>query len=445
MASSSGMSGEVPDEINVGLMGLGVVGTGVAAHILGKASFLAAVTGRNVNLKKVLVRDITRARDIDLPSGLLTTNAEDILADAEIHIVVEVIGGTDPVENHLKQALAAGKHIVTANKEVMAKSGPELLALARKNSANILFEASVGGGIPIVGCLMNELAANDIRSIRSIINGTTNYILTRMANERTSFDQALGEAQGLGYAEADPTNDIEGIDAAYKLTILASLAYRQPFQSADVYCEGISRLEPQDFRYAQELGYAIKSLAIANLDDGAVQLRVYPALVPSEHMLAKVDGVYNAVEVDGSLCGKVLFHGMGAGREPTTSAVVGDLIEVVRKMDSQSRSSVSQEWAGPGNGAALTVRPIGDLQARYYIRLDVADNPGVLAQIAQVLGDGEISIAAVLQRDTDAEAGSAEIVITTHPAKEAFMQNALQIMAGLSQVRRVSNVIRIEE
>ena len=445
MASSSGMSGEVPDEINVGLMGLGVVGTGVAAYILGKASSLAAATGRNVNLKKVLVRDITRARDIDLPSGLLTTNAEDILADAEIHIVVEVIGGTDPVENHLKQALAAGKHIVTANKEVMAKSGPELLALARKNGANILFEASVGGGIPIVGCLMNELAANDIRSIRSIINGTTNYILTRMANERTSFDQALSEAQGLGYAEADPTNDIEGIDAAYKLTILASLAYRQPFQSADVYCEGISRLEPQDFRYAQELGYAIKSLAIANLDDGAVQLRVYPALVPSEHMLAKVDGVYNAVEVDGSLCGQVLFHGMGAGSEPTTSAVVGDLIEVVRKMGSQSRSSGSQEWAGPGNGAALTVRPIGDLQARYYIRLDVADNPGVLAQIAQVLGDGEISIAAVLQRDTDAEAGSAEIVITTHPAKGASMQDALQIMAGLSQVRRVSNVIRIEE
>ena len=445
MASSSGMSGEVPDEINVGLMGLGVVGTGVAAYILGKASSLAAATGRNVNLKKVLVRDITRARDIDLPSGLLTTNAEDILADAEIHIVVEVIGGTDPVENHLKQALAAGKHIVTANKEVMAKSGPELLALARKNGANILFEASVGGGIPIVGCLMNELAANDIRSIRSIINGTTNYILTRMANERTSFDQALSEAQGLGYAEADPINDIEGIDAAYKLTILASLAYRQPFQSADVYCEGISRLEPQDFRYAQELGYAIKSLAIANLDDGAVQLRVYPALVPSEHMLAKVDGVYNAVEVDGSLCGQVLFHGMGAGSEPTTSAVVGDLIEVVRKMGSQSRSSGSQEWAGPGNGAALTVRPIGDLQARYYIRLDVADNPGVLAQIAQVLGDGEISIAAVLQRDTDAEAGSAEIVITTHPAKGAAMQDALQIMAGLSQVRRVSNVIRIED
>jgi len=303
----------------------------------------------------------------------------------------------------------------------------------------------VGGGIPIVGCMMNELAANDIRSIRSIINGTTNYILTRMAHERTSFQQALGEAQGLGYAEADPTNDVEGIDAAYKLTILASLGYRQSFQPADVYCEGISKLEPQDFRYAEELGYAIKFLAIANLVDGAVQLRVYPAFVPAEHMLAKVDGVYNAVEVDGSLCGQVLFHGMGAGREPTTSAVVGDLIEVVRKMGHHIRSTAPQGGTETKNAAPLLVRPIGDLQARYYIRLEVADHPGVLAQIAQVLGDGQISIAAVLQRDTHPETESAEIVITTHPAQEASVQKALEAMAGLPGVRRVSNTIRIEE
>mgnify|MGYP001284669027 FL=1 len=445
MTTSSGMASEssaaVPTVINVGLMGMGVVGTGVAAHLLGDGPSLSDVTGRPVKLKKVLVRDISRPRDIDMPEGLLTANAEDILADPDIHIVVEVMGGTDPAENYLRQGLAAGKHMVTANKEVMAKSGTELLALAQKNGVNLLFEASVGGGIPIVGCMMNELAANDIRSIRSIINGTTNYILTRMAHERTSFEQALGEAQELGYAEADPTNDVEGIDAAYKLTILASLAYRQPFKPADVYCEGISKLEPQDFRYAQELGYSIKFLAIANLDDGAVQLRVYPALVPSEHMLAKVDGVYNAVEVDGSLCGQVLFHGMGAGRAPTTSAIVGDLIEVVRKMGSQAQAPP----AGPQNGTPLTVRPIGDLQARYYIRLDVADSPGVLAQIAQVLGDGQISIAAVLQRDTEPETESAEIVITTHPAREASVQNALKAMAGLPQVRRVSNTIRIEE
>ena len=431
--------------INVGLMGLGVVGTGVAAKLLGSSPSLAEVTGRKINLKKVLVRDLLRTRDIQLPADVLTTNAKDILADPDIHILVEVMGGTDPAESYLRQGLSSGKHVVTANNEVMAKSGFELMALARDNGVNLLFEASVGGGIPIVGCMMNELAANDIRSIRSIINGTTNYILTRMAHERTSFQQALGEAQGLGYAEADPTNDIEGIDAAYKLTILASLGYRQSFQPADVYCEGISKLEPQDFRYAQELGYAIKFLAIANLDSAAVQLRVYPAFVPAEHMLAKVDGVYNAVEVNGSLCGEVLFHGMGAGREPTTSAVVGDLIEVVRKMGSPTKSGYLQSGVDANYAFPLKVRPIGDLQGRYFIRLEVEDTPGVLAQIAQVLGDGQISIAAVLQRDTNPETQSAEVVITTHPAREASVQQALEAMAVLPQVNKVNNTIRIEE
>ena len=321
----------------------------------------------------------------------------------------------------------------------MAKSGPELMTLARDNNANLLFEASVGGGIPIVGCMMNELAANDIRSIRSIINGTTNYILTKMAQERTGFEQALVEAQGLGYAESDPTNDIEGIDAAYKLTILASLAYRRSFQPSDIYREGISKLEPQDFRYAEELGYAIKSLAIANLDEEAVQLRVYPALVPAEHMLAKVDGVYNAVEVEGSLCGQVLVHGAGAGREPTTSAVVGDIIEAACKIGNHSPALM------PRNGPELKVKPIGELRSRYYVRLEVADHPGVLAQIAQLLGDGQISIAAVLQRDTHPETDSAEIVITTHPAREDSMQMALRRMENLSQVKKVSNTLRIEE
>ena len=445
MTVSSGVPAGTPAVINIGLMGLGVVGAGVAATLLRNKAHLSEVTGRSVRLKKVLVRDVARHRDIDLPSSLLTADAEDILADTDIHIVVEVMGGMDPAEGYLMQALSAGKHVVTANKEVMAKSGPELLALARENGASLLFEASVGGGIPIVGCLMNELAANDIRSIRSIINGTTNYILTRMAHQGASFPQALGEAQELGYAEADPTNDIEGIDAAYKLTILASLAYRRRFQPEDVYREGISKLEPQDFRYARELGYAIKSLAIATLDGGAVQLRVYPALLPDDHMLAKVDGVYNAVEVDGSLCGQVLFHGMGAGREPTTSAVVGDIVEAVRNIGGQNSVSVGLQHGDAQNETNLVIRPMGDLQTRYYIRLDVADHPGVLAQIAQVLGDGQISIAAVLQKDTQPETESAEIVITTHPAKEASVQKALEVMAGLTQVRRVCNTLRIEE
>ena len=431
--------------INVGILGLGVVGTGVVATLIDNETSLSHITGRRINLKSVLVRDKLRTREIELPAGLLTTNAQDILDDPDIHVLVEVMGGTDPAENYLRDALSAGKHVVTANKEVMAKSGPELMAIARNNGANLLFEASVGGGIPIVGTMMNELAANDIRSIRSIINGTTNYILTRMAHEHTSFLEALGEAQALGYAESDPSNDIEGRDAAYKLTILASLGYRQPFQPTDVYCEGISKLEPQDFRYAEELGYAIKFLAIANLYDDAVQLRVYPAFVPAEHMLAKVDGVYNAVEINGSLCGQVLFHGMGAGREPTTSAVIGDLIEVIRRAGDSGSPGYVQDGVEVKKLTRLKVRPIGDLQVRYFIRLEVADTPGVLAQIAQVLGDGQISIAAVLQRDTNPETKSAEIVIITHPAQEASVQKALEVMARLPQVNRVSNTIRIEE
>ena len=436
-------------QINIGLMGLGVVGAGVAAALTQNRKALSARAGGRLNLKKVLVRDLSRARDVELPTGVITANPEDILGDPEIHILVEVMGGSDPAAGFLKRALSTGKHVVTANKEVMAKNGPELLALAGKNQVNLLFEASVGGGIPIVGCLMNELAANEIRSIRTIINGTTNYILTQMAQQRTSFQQALGEAQERGYAEADPTNDVEGIDAAYKLTILASLAYHYPFRPTDVFREGIARLEAQDFRYAQELGYAIKSLAIAGIDSGpddspdvrSVQLRVHPAMVPEDHMLAKVDGVYNAAQVEGDLSGPVLFHGMGAGRGPTTSAIIGDILEAARSAGSD---------VGPGaaphlDGDSVRLRPIDDLLTRYYIRLNVADQAGVLAQIARVLGDGEISIASVLQKDSDPDTQSAEIVITTHPAREVSLQRALQAIGRLEPVRRVSNMLRIEE
>ncbi len=426
--------------INVGLMGLGVVGGGVASVLLQEPSLVSARVGRPVNLRRVLVRDRSRPRDVEVPAALLTTNAEDILDDPEIDILVEVMGGSDPASAYFRRALESGKHVVTANKEVMAKEGAELMALARAQRVSLLFEASVGGGIPIVGCLMNELAANDVYSIRTIINGTTNYILTRMAFQRTAFAEALAEAQGLGYAEADPTNDVEGIDAAYKLTVLATLAYGRRFRPEDVFRQGISALEPQDFRYAKEFGYAIKSLAIADLDGGEVQLRVYPALVPAENMLANVNGVYNAVEVHGSLCGQVLFHGMGAGRGPTTSAVLGDLVETARLV---------RDGAAPGGPRELSqhlgLRPIDALRTRYYIRLIVADQAGVLAQIARALGDENISIASVLQKDADAETQSAEIVIMTHPALESSVQRALLTIGGLDPVRRVGNMLRIEE
>ena len=426
--------------INVGLLGLGVVGGGVATALLEQPQVIADSIGRPVNLKKVLVRDPSRKRDVHLPDGLITTNPEDILADPDISLVVEVIGGESPAAQYLRDALQAGKHVVTANKEVMAKQGPELLSLARQQGVNLLYEASVGGGIPIIGCLVKELAANRFQSVRSIINGTTNYILTRMANDHTDFSLALAEAQEQGYAEADPTNDIEGYDAVYKLSILAGLAFHRRVAPENVYREGITRLQPQDFRYAHELGYAIKSLAIATLEDGAVRARVYPALVPQDNMLAKVDGVYNAVEVEGSLCGKVLIHGRGAGRGPTTSAVVGDLIEIARSLDSGSSPlpSVTPDSTG-------SVRSIDDLECKYFLRLNIADRPGVLAQIARILGEQKISIASVLQKDANPEAQTAEIVITTHPARECWVQEALELASNLEVVQEINSLLRIED
>ena len=426
--------------INVGLLGLGVVGSGVAAALTGPPANAARRLGRPLRLKQALVRDAVRPREIGLPPEMLTDNASDILDDPEIDIVVEVMGGDDPAGRYLRYALESGKQVVTANKEVIAKNGAELLAAAARAGVGLRFEASVGGGIPIVGCLMHQLAANRVRSVRSIINGTTNYILTRMAQERAAFRDALGEAQALGYAEADPTNDVEGIDAAYKLTILATLSYHCRFRPEDVFREGISALEPQDFRYAQEFGYAIKPLAIADADEEGVQLRVYPALVPEPDMLAKVDGVYNAVEVDGSLCGKLLLQGMGAGQPPTTSAVMGDLLAAARQIVSSAPSPAMPEWSG-----APSVKPIERLRRRHYLRLKVADQAGVLAQIARALGEADISIASVLQKDADAATQSAEIVIMTHPALESSVQRALRVIEGLPSVRRVGNRLRIED
>ena len=420
-------------------MGLGVVGGGVAVTLLDQSLAISKNVGLPVNLKKVLVRDPNKSRDSSVPAGLITTNPADILADPSIHIVVEVIGGTEPAARYLKDALSCGKHVVTANKEVMAKFGPELLDLARQNRVNLLFEASVGGGIPIVGSLMSQLLANEIQSIRGIINGTTNYILTRMAYEHTDFDQALAEAQQQGFAEADPTNDVEGFDAVYKLSILASLAFHQRVPPDGIYRQGIANLQPQDFRYAQELGYAIKSLAVATLEQNDIRARVYPALVPADHMLAKVDGVYNAVEVTGSLCGQVLFHGRGAGRGPTTSAVMGDLIEIGRRLHVNEPPVPVTE-----SGSAFRVQPIDDLETQYYIRLNVADQAGVLAQISRILGDRRISIASVLQKDTFPEEQKAELVITTHPARDASVQEALRLVAQLDVVKQVSNMLRIE-
>lgn len=434
-------------EIGVGLLGLGVVGGGVANALLDPDSSFALRTGRSVQLRGVLVRDTVKNRNTVVPSDLLTTEPENILSDPNVNVLIEVMGGENPAKELISRALSQGKHVVTANKEVMAKHGPALIALAADNQVSLLFEASVGGGISIIGPLTKDLLANDIRSIHAIINGTTNYILTRMARDGTEFQEALMEAQEQGYAESDPTNDIEAIDGAYKLAVLASLAFHTRVHADDVFREGITCLAPQDFRYAQELGYAIKLLAIATsarVVDGdgtqGIMARVHPALVPLGHMLAKVDGAYNAIEVEGDLMGRVLFHGMGAGRDATTSAVLGDLMEVVRGF-----RSGSQPLSRITLNDSPAILPVSQLHSKYYLRLLAADRPGVLAQIGTILGELEISIASVIQKDTDFVNQAAELVVTTHPAPESHMQQAMDRIGRLEVVREISNVIRIED
>jgi len=419
---------------------MGVVGGGVAATLTRKSDQLTRMVGRPITVNGVLVRDLQRPRSADLPLDLLTVDVGDILGDPSVDIVVEVMGGQDPALDYILKAISLGKHIVTANKEVMARHGPDILTLARKKGVQVLFEASVAGGTPIIAPLLRDLAANEVISIHAIINGTTNYILTRMAQQGVDFETALEEAQSLGYAEADPTNDVEGIDAAYKLAVLSTLAFRARVRDTDVHREGITRLTARDFRYADELGYAIKLLAIASGHDGAIQVRVHPAMVPNDSMIGKVDGVLNAVEVETDLAGRVLFHGRGAGSEPTTSAVVADVIDVARNI-------VGDIVPPPPLTVAegVRVRPMADLETKYYIRLNVADRSGVLAQIATVFGDHRISLASVIQKETDETGQTAELVLMTHRAREAAVQRALEQLDGLPVVNEVGNMLRVEE
>ena len=412
----------------------------MASALLNPAQPVPRKVGYPIRLMNILVRDPAKVRPSPIPPELLTTDPWDILGSSKVQVLVEVIGGEHPASQYIEEALLRGKHVVTANKEVMAKHGPKLIALATDKKVNLLFEASVGGGIPIVGPLRKDLLANEIGSIHAIINGTTNYILTRMARNNLNFQEALKEAQEQGFAEADPSNDINGTDAAYKLAVLATLAFHTRVHADDVYREGISRLQAQDFRYAQELGYSMKLLATAKRQGGSIQVRVHPSLVPQEHMLAKVDGVFNAIEMEGDLVGRVLFYGLGAGQEPTTSAVIGDVVEIARNICSGSEPAPSTEL-----NESFTISPMSELISKYYLRLTVADSAGVLAQIAKILGDLNISIASVIQKDTDEATQTAEIVVTTHPAREDAMQESLEILDRLEAVREINSMVRVED
>ena len=425
--------------IGIGLMGIGVIGSHVANVLTERVELLSERVGCPVVLRKIKVieSDLTRQYVQAMPSGLFTTDEEEFFNLPDVDIIIELIGGEHPAFEYLKRALASGRHVVTANKEVIAKHGAELQTLAAQNNVSLRYEASVGGGIPLVAPFQRDLIVNHIHGIYAIINGTTNYILTTMAKEGTEFATALAAAQKLGYAEANPRNDVEGIDAAYKLAIMATLAFRSCVSPEQVFCEGISRLSWQDFQYAKEMGFAIKLLAIAKQDNGEIEARVHPVFLPADSFLAKVDGVYNAVLVDGDLTGQVTFTGKGAGASPTSSAVVADVVTVARQIASDQ---VEPIWR---QNDTICIKPMTQIVTRYFIRISIADRPGVLAQVASALGEHNISIASAIQKEM-APDQTAEVVIMTHPAKEEAIQSAIADFKQLDVVKEVHNFVRVE-
>ena len=425
-----------PESIGIGLLGAGVVGSQVARVIIDADDALSVP----LTLNGILVRDVEKQRE-GISQSLLTADPEVVLGDERNDVVIEVMGGEEPARTYMAAALNAGKHVITANKEALAKHGDELLGIASENGVGISYEASVGGGIPVLAVIQDSLSANRIESMRAIINGTTNYILSSMEESGASFEDALAEAQSLGYAEADPTADVDAHDAVYKLSILARLAFGASAHPDAIYREGIRSVDAKDLRYAGALGFNIKLLAIARAGSDGVRCRVHPALVPSDVPMAKVNGVLNAVELNGDLLGPLWLQGRGAGAGPTASAVMGDVLRVAKGLVSGAArvSKPSQRHVAPN------VVGIDDLHVRYYVRLSVLDRFGVLAKIANVFGEAEISIASVLQFDSDDERGLADLVIMTHPSREASMQEAASRLRQLDVVDSLENLIRVED
>lgn len=433
----------------VGILGLGVIGSKVAQLLFEQNISFSQQIKSQIKIISVLVKDLQKPRLFSPPGITITDDPDVILNDPNIQLIIELIGGENPALDYIKKAIGTGKHVITANKEVIAKHGPDLLSLAETFGTEIRFEAAVGAGLPIIRPLREDLLANEIASIHAIINGTTNYILTKMAHENVDFDLALREAQELGFAETNPDNDVQGLDASYKLAILAMLAFHSKVEASDVYYEGITNLEVQDFEYAHELGYEIKLLAIAEKEGDTIQLRVHPTLVTQQSALANTNGVNNAIQIHGDLVGSVVFSGEGAGSQSTASAILGDLIAITKH---QEMNQAGYTINAPGQSdqmrylttKRLTIRPISDLRTQYYLRLNVADRVGVLAQIATVMGEHNISLASVIQKDADTQTNTAELVIATHPALEAELQEALHQLKNLGSVKKVNSVIRVK-
>jgi homoserine dehydrogenase len=424
-------------QVNVGILGLGTVGCGTYDVLRRNAGVIASRVGSPIRVTRIATRTPDRKRGIPLDPALLSDDAEALLNDPEIHVVAELIGGISPARDYILRALSSGKSVVTANKELIAKHGPELRAAADAAGVDLLFEGSVGGGIPLIKPLRESLAGNRILEVMGILNGTTNFILTKMTRDGRDFSDVLAEAQALGYAEADPSSDVDGWDTLYKLSIVAGIAFDTPIDLRDIYREGITKVTAIDIEYAKSLGYAIKLIALARRhDNGSLELRVHPALVPHEHPLASVNDAFNAVFVRGDAVGDVMFYGRGAGADPTGSAVVSDIIEAARN---KLRGIRNLDHA-PSQTAP--VQDFAEVETRFCVRMQVLDRPGAMAQIAQVFGDKGVSIESIVQKKSDGEI--AEIFWMTHLTSQRAMARSLGEFNRLDVVKEVSNVLRVE-
>jgi len=427
--------------VQIGILGFGTVGSGVVKLIRDNGAILERRLGGPIAIRRIADTDLTRARNVEVDPGLLTTDAMSVIEDSAIDIVVELIGGRDAALRFCRAALTRGKHLVTANKALLATHGLELYRTAASHQASIGFEASVCGGIPLIRAVKEGLVADRLRSITGIVNGTCNYILTKMTELKRPFAEVLAEAQAKGYAEADPSLDLDGIDAAHKLQILATLAFGAyvPFDS--IFVEGIRKVDASDIEYAAELGYRVKLLAIAKEADGELEARVHPALVPNDHLLASVGGVYNAVYVVGDAVGSLMFYGRGAGQMPTAAAVVSDIVEIARTLD-QDRRATSAAVPVLSEGRA-EVKDMNRVRSCYYLRIMAIDKPGVLSKVAGILGGNNISIASVIQKGRQ-EQSTVPIVMMTHEAVEGDMQVSLKAIDRLDVVSQETVCLRVE-
>lgn len=433
------MTGWHKDRIEIGILGLGVVGSGTVDLLERNRAEIERKIGISYHIKRIAVRDLEKKRSVTVDRGLLTTHPYEVLDDPDIDIICELIGGVDPAKEFVLRALQNGKQVVTANKEMIAKEGHMLMELASLKRLDFQFEGSVAGGIPIIQPMKNSLAGNQVQEVLGIINGTTNYILTKMSQEHADFDDVLREAQARGYAEADPTSDIEGYDAQYKIAILGSIAFTSRVAVNEVYVEGITKITAADIACAEELGFTIKLVGVARrVGEDRMQVRVHPALLAKSHPLAATNDVYNAVLVKGDPVGDVMFYGRGAGSGPTGSAVVGDIMDVCRNLKFGSTGRIACTCFGH-----KTMQPIEEVVSRHYLRMTVEDKPKVLAAIAGVLGEFDISIESVVQKAT--HSGQAEIVWVTHEASGRNIAGALKRIGELEVVTTIANWIRVED